>query len=81
MRWPTDTSPATTALRTHQPGKLHPDLTAHSGNPVRPPILHVARPAARLAAWPKHGVVAGLRGNDIPLDVPEQLLRFGQRQT
>jgi hypothetical protein len=34
-----------------------------------------------LAVGPKHRLVAGLRGNDFLLNLHQQLLGFGQRQT
>jgi hypothetical protein len=80
MRRPIDTGLAATAVSTEEAWKLQPHFTEYRRNPVPPPILHVAGSTARPAVWSKQGMVASLRGDYVPLNVREQLLRLSQRQ-
>ena len=46
---------------------------------MRLPIFHVACSAARSAVRPKHRMIASLRSDNLPLNLHQQLLGFGQR--
>jgi hypothetical protein len=48
---------------------------------MRLPILHVTRRATRSAIRPKHRMGVGLLGDNLLLNLRQQQLRFGQRQT
>jgi hypothetical protein len=59
----------------------HRHFAEQGRNVMRPPILHVASPAARLAIWPQHPVAVGLSSDDCSLDTCQKLLRLEQGQT
>jgi hypothetical protein len=81
VRWPTDTGFTTTAARAQKPRKPQSHLAEQRGDPVRLPILHMTCPATRPALWPNRRVGVGLLGDKLLLNVRQQQLRFGQRQT
>jgi hypothetical protein len=81
VRWPADASLSTTTPSTQKPGEPYPHLAEQCGNPVRPPVFHMAPPAAGTAVRPQHRVVVGLRGDDLLLNLRQQLLPLGQCQT
>jgi hypothetical protein len=81
VRWPTDAGRTTTAARAQEPRKLQSHLAEQCGNTVRRPILHVTCPATRPTVRPKRRMSGGLLGDKLLLNLRQQQLPFGQRQT
>jgi hypothetical protein len=69
-RWPTETGSATTAASAQEPRKPQSHLAEQRCNPVWLPAV---RPNRRRGG--------GLIGDNLVLNLHQQLLRFGQRQT
>src|SRR3954471_7049479 len=67
------------AGRSYRPLRT-PPISEHSHR-VLAIVLHAANALAIPAPWPPHGVVPGLRGDNLPLDARQHQLRFGQGQT
>src|SRR5215208_3993472 len=69
------------AASTAKAGQPDRDLAEQRGDRVLAIVLHAANALAMPAPRPPHGVVPGLRGDDLPLDARPHQLRFGQGQT
>src|SRR3954465_2770764 len=67
------------AGRSYRPLRT-PPISEHSHR-VLAIVLHAANALAIPAPRPPHGVVPGLRGDNLPLDAGQHQLRFGQGQT
>src|SRR3954452_21582279 len=67
------------AGRSYRPLRT-PPISEHSHR-VLAIVLHAANALAIPAPWPPHGVVPGLRGDNLPLAARQHQLRFGQGQT
>ena len=81
MRWPTDTGLATTAASAQKPRMLQSHLAERRRDSVRLPVFHAACLATRPAVRPKRRMDGGLIGDNLLLNLHQQLLCFAQRDT
>src|SRR5215217_4621408 len=66
---------------TAEAGQPDRDLAEQRGDRVLAIVLHAVNTLATPTPRPPHGVVPGLRGDNLPLDARQHQLRFGQGQT
>ena len=81
VRRPLHACPGRAAASTAEAGQPDRDLAEQRGDRVLAIVLHAANALATPAPRPPHGVVPGLRGDNLPLDARQHQLRFGQGQT
>src|SRR3954464_8068420 len=81
VRRPLHACPGRAAASTAEAGQLDRDLSEQRGDRVLAIVLHAANALATPAPRPPHGVVPGLRSDNLPLDPRQHQLRFGQGQT
>src|SRR3954451_23449978 len=81
VRRPFHACPTRAAASTAEAGQPDRDLAEQRGDRVLAIVLHAANALAIPAPRPPHGVVPGLRGDNLPLDARQHQLRFGQGQT
>src|SRR5271165_993411 len=80
MQRPIHTRLGAIAGGTQKSGKSHRHFAEQRRDPVRPPVLHVASPAAGTAIRTKPPMLIGLTRSDRSLNARQKQLRLGKAQ-